>query len=105
MNHNHPVHGPAAAQLGAQLRAWVDARAVLLLIADRLTTERPGDPMREATRLALALRYTEARHGADTRASRTVEQDVLQHAPRVERDTTRGEYALVLRRIARGEHL
>lgn len=105
MNGKQPLWGPEAARVGAELHTWVHTRAVLLEIANRLTTERPGDPMREATRLGLALRYAEARHGANTRTARTVEEAVLLCTPRVQRDTTRGEYALVLRRIAGGEHL
>lgn len=105
MTINEPLWGTTAAHVGEQLREWVDTRALLLKIADRLTTERPGDPMREGNRLALALRYAEARHGYGSSAAAAAEQAVLQHAPRIERETTRGEYALILRRIARGEAL
>ncbi|MDH2392339.1 hypothetical protein QCN29_26890 [Streptomyces sp. HNM0663] len=105
MNHNQPLWGPESARVGAQLRTWVNTRATLLQIADRLTAERPGDPMREATRLTLARRQAETRHGVDTRTARDVEDSVLRHTPRIERDITRGEYALILHRIAGGEHL
>ncbi|WP_455359999.1 hypothetical protein [Streptomyces sp. SYSU K21746] len=80
----------------------VDAIAVLTAIADRLTTARPHAAMDEGRRLALVFRYANERHGLCTDAADELEREVLKHAPRLDRDVTRGEYALILRKIAGG---
>ncbi|MEV5944524.1 hypothetical protein [Streptomyces sp. NPDC051994] len=81
-----------------------DARAVLTAIADRLSTVRPAGVMREAIRLSLSLRYATEAHGFDTAGAAAVEREVLRLMPRVapSSTTTRGEYALILRRAAGG---
>ncbi|MFD7016094.1 hypothetical protein [Streptomyces sp. NPDC059928] len=82
----------------------VDARAVLTVIADRLSTVRPTGVMREPIRLTLALRYATERHGFRSARADEVENEVLRLMPRIAPDTvtTRGEYALILRRAAGG---
>lgn len=79
-----------------------DAVALLTRLARRLTVERPADPMRDATRLALLLRFSEARCGYGTARAERAERAALALAPRVDRDITRGEYALVLRHAIGG---
>lgn len=76
-----------------------DARDVLRQIADRLTDVRPAGPMNEATRHALALRYSSAEYGVGA-GTAELEHEVLRHMPAVRRGQTRGEYALVLRKTA-----
>lgn len=77
-----------------------DARAVLAAIADRLANVRPHAAMDEGRRLALVFRYANDRHGLCTDAADELEREVLQHAPRIDRDITRGEYSLILRKAA-----
>ncbi|MER7807895.1 hypothetical protein [Streptomyces sp900116325] len=75
-----------------------DTRALLLAIADRLSTVRADKDMREVTRLASALRAATDRHGFDTSTANAAEQLLLRHMPGVENRTiSRGEYALLLR--------
>lgn len=76
-----------------------DARAGLLAIADRLTNVRPSGDMYEARRLALALRQATDRQGFTPAADR-LEMEILRHMPRLTSVTTRGEYALHLRKAA-----
>ncbi|MGW8387529.1 hypothetical protein ACWGMW_02985 [Streptomyces albidoflavus] len=80
----------------------LDAVALVTRLALRLRTERPTDPMREATRHALLLRFSEARCGYGTARAAQAELAALDLAPRVERDITRGEYALLLDRVIGG---
>lgn len=81
-----------------------NVRAVLTAIADRLSTVRPAGVMREAIRLSLALRYATEAHGFGTPRANEVEREALRLMPRVDPSstTTRGEYALILRRAAGG---
>ncbi|MEU2311187.1 hypothetical protein [Streptomyces albidoflavus] len=81
-----------------------DAVALLTRLAHRLRTERPTDPMRDATRLALLLRFSEARCGYGTARAEQAERAALDLAPRIERDRqiTRGEYALILDQVIGG---
>lgn len=81
--------------LAAALRA--DATELLGAIADKLTSHRPGDRMLEDTRLAVACTYATRRRGFSETADQ-LERMLLARMPRVERDITRGEYALILRR-------
>lgn len=75
-------------------------RGLLRAVAQRLRDERPGDPMRDATRLALALTYSERRFATNSALAREAERQFLGHAPRIEKPITRGEYALILDRAA-----
>jgi hypothetical protein len=79
-------------------------RCLLRQIAQRLRDERPADPMRESVRLALALTYSARRFGADTGLAHEAERQLLGQMPRIDRDEsiTRGEYALILDRVAAG---
>lgn len=81
-----------------------DVRAVLIVIANRLSTVRPTGVMREPIRMALALRYATERHGFRSQRADEVEAEVLHLMPQVTNDMviTRGEYALILRRAAGG---
>ncbi|GAA2972193.1 hypothetical protein [Streptomyces enissocaesilis] len=106
---NQPLYGATADAIRDQLdRSNGDAITeqditnLLLHLAARLTNERPTDPMREATRLSLALEYAAHRYGYGTGRAYAAEQAVLQRAPRVDRDLSRGEYALLLRKAAAG---
>lgn len=75
-----------------------DTRSLLLVIADRLSTARPHQDMREVTRRAIALRLATDRHGFDTPEATAAEQQLLRHMPQVDnRSISRGEYALILR--------
>ncbi|MFH9134415.1 hypothetical protein [Streptomyces sp. NPDC017524] len=76
---------------------------VLLLgrFADTLDTQRPDAEMRDEIRLARALVLAEQLHGPTEKAF-AAEQDLLAAAPRVRHGITRGEYAALLRLIARG---
>lgn len=75
-----------------------DTRALLLRIADRLSTARPHQDMREVTRRAIALRMATTLHGFDTPGTDAAEQQLLRHMPQVDdRSISRGEYALLLR--------
>ncbi|MGX1711392.1 hypothetical protein ACWIFI_18930 [Streptomyces albidoflavus] len=81
-----------------------DAVAILDRLAHRLRSERPTDPMREATRHALLLRFSEARCGYGTARAEQAERAALDLAPCIERDRdiTRGEYALILDQVIGG---
>lgn len=83
--------------LADALRA--DATELLGAIADKLTRYRPEDRMLEDTRLALACTFATLRRGFSELADQ-LERMLLARMPRVERDITRGEYALILRRQA-----
>ncbi|MFJ7523925.1 hypothetical protein ACIQ1S_03270 [Streptomyces griseus] len=76
---------------------------VLLLgqFADTLDRQRPDAEMREEIRLARALVFAEQLHGPTEKAF-AAEQDLLAAAPRVRHGQTRGEYAALLRLVARG---
>lgn len=78
-----------------------DTLTLLGLLADKLDSHRPDAVMPEATRLAQAIVFSEQLHGA-TEAAFAAEQDLLAAAPPVRPDTTRGEYAALLRLTARG---
>ncbi|WP_432091807.1 hypothetical protein [Streptomyces sp. NRRL F-5630] len=80
----------------------LDAVAILARLVKRLTFERPTDPMRESVRHTLALRYAEARYGYGTAHAARAEQAALTLAPRIDREITRGEYALILTRVLDG---
>lgn len=77
-------------------------RCLLQTIADRLRDERPGDPMWNSTNDALALKYSEGLYGVGTALAEAAERQYINSAPRICRTApiTRGEYALVLDRIA-----
>lgn len=79
-----------------------DTRALLQQIAARLTAERPQHPMRPSIRTALALTFATRRHGHGTARAEWAEQQILKHAPAVEPDTTRSQYATVLLDAAGG---
>ncbi|MFJ9027586.1 hypothetical protein ACIRQP_03520 [Streptomyces sp. NPDC102274] len=80
-----------------------DARAVLLKLAGRLSSVRPTHAMQDSMRLAMVLTWTSELHGYMSDAAEDLEREVLRYAPAVDRDTTRGEYALILRKAAGGE--
>ncbi|MGX9921771.1 hypothetical protein ACWIG4_18175 [Streptomyces sp. NPDC002248] len=92
----HPFPAPLTIQRNAPFATPV----ILRQIAERLEAYAPGDPMHEETRLAAALTWAVRRHGYHDRAYEA-ELLVLRAAPRVEVGTTRGEYAALLRRVAR----
>lgn len=77
-----------------------DTVLLLGLLADSLQADRPNAEMREDIRLARALVFAERLHG-DTEKAFAAEQDLLAAAPPVGH-RTRGEYAALLRLIARG---
>ncbi|MFD8687824.1 hypothetical protein [Streptomyces sp. NPDC059651] len=82
----------------AQAEPDTTTRTLLLRIADRLSTARPHQGMREVTRRAIALRMATTLHGFDTPETDAAEQQLLRHMPQVDdRSITRGEYALLLR--------
>lgn len=78
-----------------------DTRTLLGWLADKLDGHRPDAVMHDATRLALALVFAERMHGPSEKAF-AAEQDLLAAAPPVRPETTRGEYAALLRLIAQG---
>ncbi|MFI6105819.1 hypothetical protein [Streptomyces sp. NPDC051310] len=78
-----------------------DTRTMLDRLASKLDSYRPEAVMSEATRLAQALVLAEQLHGP-TEAAFAAEQDFLAVAPSVRDEQTRGEYAALLRLIARG---
>ncbi|QHC16881.1 hypothetical protein GR131_16295 [Streptomyces sp. GF20] len=80
----------------------LDAVALVTRLALRLRTERPTEPMRDGTRLALLLRFSEARCGYGTARAEHAERAARDLAPRVDRDITRGEYALLLDQVIGG---
>ncbi|MEV6790886.1 hypothetical protein AB0M87_02570 [Streptomyces sp. NPDC051320] len=96
-----PVYGAAAEELRKDLTPTADVRTLLVTIADKLTGHDPAGPMLELTRLALAIVFTQ-RHHRDMDQAAATERQLLAAAPRIERDITRGEYALILRKIAAG---
>ncbi|MFD5874036.1 hypothetical protein [Streptomyces sp. NPDC060322] len=77
-----------------------DTRLLLSQLAETLEARRPGAEMREDIRLARALVLAEELYGETDKAF-TAEQDLLAAAPPVGHQT-RGEYAALLRLIARG---
>jgi len=76
--------------------------AGLRWIVDRLTGFRPDDTMTPNARTSAALRYSTDILG-DTRDANGLYYDLLQAMPKIDRDMTRGEYALILRRTIGGE--
>ncbi|MFC8704699.1 hypothetical protein ACFUIV_21230 [Streptomyces anulatus] len=76
---------------------------VLLLgkFADALDQQRPDAEMRDEIRRARALVFAEQLYGPTEKAFDT-EQDLLDAAPAVRPGITRGEYAALLRLVARG---
>ncbi|MET9516408.1 hypothetical protein [Streptomyces sp. NPDC002994] len=78
-----------------------DTITLLGQLADKFSSYRPDDPMREATRLAQALVFAEKLHGP-TAAAYEAEQALLAAAPLVRDGQTRGEYAALLRLTAQG---
>ncbi|MFB8035894.1 hypothetical protein ACFC5Z_23685 [Streptomyces sp. NPDC056004] len=78
-----------------------DTRTLLGWLAEKLDAYRPDDSMREETRRAQCLVLAEQLHGP-TEAAFAAEQDFLAAAPIVRPGQTRGEYAALLRRIAKG---
>lgn len=86
--------------LAAALRA--DATELLAAIADKLSGYQPDAPMLEDTRLALAITYATNRRGHSEPADQ-LDRMLQARMPRIERDITRGEYALILRRNAEAE--
>lgn len=87
---NEAARRASAASLNA------DATELLAAIADKLTSHRPADRMLEQTRLAHACTYATNRHGYTEQAER-LERILQRRMPRIARDITRGEYALLLR--------
>lgn len=92
---NEAVRRAAAADLNAA------ATTLLVAIADKLTGHRPSDRILEQTRLALACTFATREYGF-TEAADELERVLQRRMPRVARDITRGEYALVLRAAADG---
>lgn len=92
---NEASRRAAAASLNA------DATTLLVAIADKLTAYRPEGRMLEQTRLALACTYATRLYGFTEQADE-LERVLQRRMPRVERDITRGEYALVLRAAENG---
>ncbi|MFC8155848.1 hypothetical protein ACFUO0_17605 [Streptomyces cinereoruber] len=74
-----------------------DVHAGFAWIAARLTTVRPDDEMTPNARQMLAMRYAEDTHG-HTGAGGFLYGALLERLPAVDRDLTRGEYALIVRR-------
>ncbi|MGW1938979.1 hypothetical protein [Streptomyces goshikiensis] len=91
----------------AQAAPTMAVRGLLRAVAQRLRAERPTDPMRDTMIDALALTYSERRYGIGSVLAEDAERQFLALAPRITRDrpTTRGEYALILDRIAAGSAL
>ncbi|MFF1417452.1 hypothetical protein [Streptomyces sp. NPDC058280] len=79
------------------------AQAILLAMSYRLTAVRPTHVMQDPIRLAMVLTYATEHHGYLSDAAAELEAEVLQYAPPVDREITRGEYALILRRAAGGD--
>ncbi|MGW0537833.1 hypothetical protein [Streptomyces sp. NPDC003032] len=84
---------PYPDDLAAAMRA--DAAELLGVVADKLAAHRPNDRMLEETRLALACTYATRCRGFSEPAEQ-LERMLQARMPRVERDITRGEYALIL---------
>ncbi|MGW2040509.1 hypothetical protein [Streptomyces virginiae] len=84
-------------------RPDADTCALLQQIAARLTAERPQHPMRESLRQALALTFAARRHGYGTERAAVAEEQLLAHAPAVEKGWTRSRYAAALREAAGGD--
>ena len=76
-------------------------RAGLQWIADRLTGFRSSEDMTRNARTSAALRYSTDILG-DTRDANGLYYDLLQAMPTLDRNMTRGEYALILRRAIGG---
>ncbi len=81
-----------------------DADELLAAIADKLTGYRPEDRMLDESRLSLACTYATSCRGF-TEPAEQLERMLLARMPRITRDVTRGEYALILRRLAKDETL
>lgn len=77
------------------------ATTLLVAIAAKLTGHRPADRMLEQTRLALACSFATRLYGF-TETADDLERVLQRRMPPVERDITRGEYALVLRAAESG---
>ncbi|MFC8267791.1 hypothetical protein ACFUIZ_18970 [Streptomyces cinereoruber] len=73
-----------------------DVHAGFTWIANRLTAVRPDDEMTPNARQMLAMRYAEDTHG-HTGAGGWLYGALLDRLPVVDRDMTRGEYALIVR--------
>ncbi|OII63790.1 hypothetical protein BJP40_02610 [Streptomyces sp. CC53] len=69
-----------------------DARAVLLAIADRLTSVRPHMQISELTRRGLAFTFAAAEHAIGEGAD-NLHAEVITHMPRITGPVTRAEYA------------
>lgn len=77
-------------------------RAGLQWIADRFTGFRSSEDMTQVARTSAALRYSTDLLG-DTRDANGLYYDLLQALPVIDRDMTRGEYALIVRRELGGQ--
>lgn len=97
----HRTHASQADEALRRATLSPDTITLLSRFADTLQTQRPAAPMREAIRLARALVLAEQLHGP-TEAAFNAEQDLLAAAPVVRDGQTRGEYAALLRLVARG---
>ncbi|MGW1892125.1 hypothetical protein ACWCP6_17975 [Streptomyces sp. NPDC002004] len=92
--------GPVTqAVLGQTAALRADAAQLLVAIADKISSYRPEDPMLEDSRLALACTYATNLRGF-TETAELLERVLHACMPRVDRDITRGEYALILRKAA-----
>ncbi|WP_405799311.1 hypothetical protein [Streptomyces sp. NBC_01506] len=78
-----------------------DVREILLALADQLATGPHYRILTEADRLALILNEVTTRHGYGVPAL-NLDQEVRRHAPAVDWEISRGEYALIVRRAAGG---
>ncbi|MDT9689411.1 hypothetical protein Q5762_13905 [Streptomyces sp. P9(2023)] len=78
-----------------------DTRTLLAQLADKLDALRPNASMSEGIRLGQALVLAEQLYGP-TEAAYAAEQDFLIAAPPVRHEQTRGEYAALLRLVAKG---
>lgn len=78
-----------------------DARRILHAIADRLSDRWSDKPMTKGLRMGLALTYATDAHGFRTEAADELEAELLRHMPKIDRELTRGEYAIVMRPAGR----
>jgi peroxiredoxin len=98
MDHQH-LTGPLLSD-EPRIQPSADAIAVLDTMAARLTIARPQGVMDEGRRLAMVFRYANEQHPNDDHAADALEREVLTLAPRLDdREVTRGEYALLLRKV------
>jgi hypothetical protein len=74
-----------------------EALPILHAIADRIAGKWSDKPMTKGLRMGLALTYATDAHGFRSEAADALEAELLRHMPKVDRELTRGEYAIVMR--------